>query len=194
VSEWPGTPDPRLGDLDSQVAWVFREHSEAVLRTAEFAAGGNRARAEDAMQQAFIEALRYWPGFWDWPPSKQRAWLCDRVRKRVIDNWRKTHRELPTDSLLEGKEVRTSPSAEEITLSRDALEDCREAIESMPERAQLVAYLRWHEECTPTEVAELLGIDRATVSRDLRRVAAAVKEKAGDKVPFPLSDDDGEEA
>lgn len=186
-----GAWGPGPEDRDSQVAQVFREHAAVVARVAERAAMGNHALAEDATQQAFIEAVCLWPGFWEWPSAKQRAWLCERARNRVIDNWRATRRELAAESLPEERAAR---SAEEITLSRVALERCLEAIGSMPERARQAAYLKWHEEWTMTEIAGHLGVDRATVLRDLRGVAAAVKEKAGDDVPFPVGVDDGEEA
>ena len=50
----------------------------------------------------------------------------------------------------------------------------------MPQRARRAAYLRWHEDWTMDGIAAYLGVDRATVARDLRVVRALAQEQLAD--------------
>ena len=171
---------------------MFREHASAVRRAATRAAQGDQAAADDATQCAFIEAVSIWVEFRELPPTWQRAWLRSRACKRVIDGWRATRQIVTTELVPEEKKVLRS--AEDIVLAKIALDRCLKVIDGMAQRPRQVAYLKWHEGWTNTKIAKHLGIDRATVLRDLRSVVATVKEQVGDEVPFPVSNDDGEEA
>lgn len=185
-----GSSGSRHEDLDREMEQVFLEHARTVQRAAVRAAMGDHGAAEEATERAFMEALRIWPEFWGWAPGRQRAWLCDRARKRVIDGWRSASRMVPTESVPEESVFR---SAEDIVMSSITLERFWKVVGSMGQRARQVAYLAWHEQWTRTEIAKHLGIDRATVLRDLRSVAAAVKEQMGDEIHFPVGNE-GEEA
>jgi RNA polymerase sigma factor (sigma-70 family) len=139
-------------------------------------------RAEEAMIDAFVEAAQtIWADFTTWPPDKQKAWLRRRAINRVIDSWRKTSRISPVE---EFPEPEAASSAEDIVLKRLAVDRCWQVIMTMDLRRQQAAYLHWHEDKTITEVAEWLGVDRATVSRDLAAVVAELRAKVGDEMPF----------
>ena len=172
---------------------VFRAHAETVHRVARRAAMGDDAAAEDATLQAFLESTRIWGQFRTWAPGRQRAWLCNRACKRVIDGWRSVRRAVPTEQVPEERRTSSSWSAEEIALSRITVERCLKVIESFQPRVGRVAYLRWHELWTNSEIARNLGIDRATVLRDLKRATLALEEQMGEELPFPKSSDDGGE-
>jgi DNA-directed RNA polymerase specialized sigma24 family protein len=127
----------------------------------------------------------------DEPLARQAAGLCRKAGageaaiaawiERVIDGWRSTRQMVPAESL---PEEGVFLSAEDIVLSKIAVERCLKVIGSMEQRPKRVAYLKWHEGWTNTEIAKHFGIDRATMLRDLRSVVAAMKEQVGDEIPF----------
>ena len=126
-----------------------------------------------------MEALRAWPSFRLLPPRKQLAWLSARARWRVIDSWRAASTEFPADVIPDQPAPGT---AEDHALSAVTLDRFWKAVTAMPERAARAAYLRWHEEWTMAKIADHLGIDRATVLRDLNAVAARAQEQLANEV------------
>jgi RNA polymerase sigma factor (sigma-70 family) len=167
----------RTSDADvvnREVDQAYRMHAEAVRRRALRAAAGDHQRAEDATQQAFLEAWQDWPRFRQLPPGGQLAWLAGRARNRVIDSWRKGRAELPADDIPDQPAPGT---AEGLALSGHALGRFWEAVTTTAtERAANAAYLRWHEDWTMAQIARHLGVDRATVKRDLDAVCAMARE------------------
>ena len=178
----PANPDP--DDLEAEVRQAYLAHAPTVHRHALRAALGDHAAAEDATQEAFMQAVRTWPEFRLRTSEKQRAWLCTTARNRVIDSWRVTCRALPTDSLPDQPEPR---SLEDTVVSDITLDRFWKVITTavLP-RAARAAYLRWHEEWTMIGIANHLGIDRATVLRDLNQVLEATRQ-LGDETGLPVS-------
>ena len=86
-------PAPRRGE-DALRALVPRVLAGLVRRGEDFGA------AEDALQEALLEALRVWP---EHPPRDQRAWLTTVVSRVCLDmlRARATRHEEPLDVLLE---------------------------------------------------------------------------------------------
>ena len=175
-----------MGEINDEVRQAYLAHAEAVRRSSARVAMGNYDAAEDATQQAFIQAVAIWAEFAQWPPGRQRAWLCKSARFRLIDSWRASSEEMPTEAVPDG---RASESAEDIALSALALDRFWKVVTAMPPRAAKAAYLRWHENWTITKIARHLGIDRATVSRDLSSVTDAAREQLGDEMSFPARND-----
>jgi RNA polymerase sigma factor (sigma-70 family) len=186
VSQSPEPSSRGPGDINCEVRLAYLAHAEAVHRSAARAAMGDYAAADDATQQAFIEAIAIWTGFRQWPPGKQRAWLCTRARYRLIDSWRASSEEVSTQTL---PNEQTPWSTEDIVLSALALDRFWKVVTTMPRRAARAAYLRWHEKWTMTKIAKHLGIDRATVLRDLRSVIDAAREQLEDEIGFPADED-----
>jgi RNA polymerase sigma factor (sigma-70 family) len=182
VSQSTDPSNKGLKDINCEVGRAYLAHAEAVRRSAARAAMGDYDAAEDATQQAFIEAIGIWPEFRRWSSGKQRAWLCTRSRYRLIDSWRASSGEVPTEA---PPDEQVSWSAEDVVLSALALERFWKVVTTMPQRAARAAYLRWREEWTMTKIAKHLGIDRATVLRDLHTVIDAAREQLGDEISFP---------
>ena len=68
----------------------------------------------------------------------------------------------------------------DLALSAVTLDRFWKVMGAMPQRARRAAYLRWHEDQTMDSIAARLGIDRATVARDLRVVRALAQEQLAD--------------
>jgi RNA polymerase sigma factor (sigma-70 family) len=164
---------PPGSDREGEFSQAYRDHAPDVRRHALRAAFGDRPAAEDATQEAFMKAYRDWPSFREMTPGRQRAWLSACARNQIIDSWRKTSIECLAGTLPEPPDSRFS---EETVLAGIAAADLwREITASVPLRAARAAYLKWNEDWTSSDIARHLGIDRATVLRDLRTVHAAAR-------------------
>jgi RNA polymerase sigma factor (sigma-70 family) len=64
--------------------------------------------AEDALQEALIEALRVWPGR---PPDDPQAWLASVARRRLIDARRSEASRRAREEVVGGAEPAAAPSA-----------------------------------------------------------------------------------
>jgi len=73
-------------DLQGAVERVFREESGAILATL-IRVFGDFDLAEEAMQDAFAEALAHWPQ--DGVPQNPAAWITTAARRRGIDRIRR---------------------------------------------------------------------------------------------------------
>lgn len=160
-------------DLEAEFSRAYRDHAPDVRRHALRAAFGNRPAADDATQEAFMKAYRDWPSFREMPPGRLRAWLSACARNQVIDSWRKTSAEYPADTLPEQPDPHISEEA--VLDGITAAGFWKEITATAPLRAARAAYLKWNEDWTNSDIARHLGVDRATVLRDLRTVLAAAR-------------------
>jgi RNA polymerase sigma-70 factor, ECF subfamily len=169
--------------IQDQMQRVFVAHAEAVFGSAFIAAHGDRMLAEEATMDAFVEAAQTtWTAFLTWDDGRQLAWLRHRAKNRVIDSWRKNRNMTVTDSLPEVAEVAL---VEDVVLSRAVVDRCWKVIRSMEPRRHRAAYLCWHEGRSITEAASILGVDRATASRDLAAVASRLRRELGAELRLP---------
>lgn len=175
--KWPASASPPSpsGDADEgipghEVRPVYDAHAPFVFRAALRAALGDFKTAEDATQQAFLEALEHWPAFREASHAGQRSWLIQRACWRVRDSWRKTGAEYPSDDIPEpeadGEEYNTLA-----VIAADLF--WKKIVTDVSPRAARAAYLAWNEEWPVTEIADFLGVSRRTVKRDLNEVLAA---------------------
>ena len=182
-------PSPGPGDSVAELSEAYRDHAPAVYRHAYRAALGDHQAAEDVTQQAFVEAFRNWPQFRQLPPGQQRAWLCKRAKWRIIDSWHATSHEMTTDTLPDQPDP---AGCEDNALANIAADRFwKEITTTVPQRSAHAAYLRWHEQWTMADIAKHLGVDRATVLRDLKSVLTAARQ-LGDQTDPPGSE--GKEA
>jgi DNA-directed RNA polymerase specialized sigma24 family protein len=185
----PG-PAPGPGDPGLELTQAYIDHAPYVYRQALRAAIGDRQGAEDATQQAFMEAFREWHVFRRLLPAQQRARLCALAKWRVIDGWRATSCEFTTDALPDLPNP--SGGEDEVIAAVTADRFWRQITTAVPVRAARVAYLRWHEQWNMTKIAGYLGVDRATVRRDLENVQAVARQLT-EEVGFPAGSE-GKEA
>lgn len=165
-------------------AELYRTHVSGLLR---FAYGyvHSKAVAEDIVADVF---LIIWSRRALWEPKHGvRAYLYTSVQRRALnhqraekraDRWH--HAAVADGGLLAG----SPPGADAIeeafydkTLGIMAI--LAHAIAALPEEARRIAELRWRDGMAPTEIANILGINRAAVdnrlSRLLKRLRAVVE-------------------
>jgi RNA polymerase sigma-70 factor (sigma-E family) len=166
----PGTlmPDPRAA-RDADFAAYLQARQASVLRTA-YLLTGDRHTAEDLAQTAFAKLYLAWDRVRD-------QGSMDGYLRRILVNennslWRRgwKKREHATDELPE-----PVPHVDQHDDGRSgALWDL---VQTLPKKARAVLVLRYYEELSEAETAEVLGISVGTVKSQTSRALAALRER-----------------
>jgi len=134
----------------------------ALLRTA-YLLTGQHDDAEDLVQVALVKAVPRWRRIADDPePYVRRILLHENISRWRARRWR----EVSTDRLPE----RAVPGA----TSEDALV-LRDALQQLAPRQRAVIVLRYYEDLTERETAELLGVRVGTVKSQARDALARLR-------------------
>lgn len=149
--------------------------------------------AEDLVQVTFQAAAMKWEqSLRSLDEESRRRWLYRVLRNKAIDQWRTGGSRLVFSEQLEsasGPQHETYRNA----LSSIVLQRCWDRIAKMPETRQRVAFLKWGEEWSSAEIAELLGISQSTVRVHLKLARDELAEGIGPEIPFTDTGDDLDE-
>jgi RNA polymerase sigma factor (sigma-70 family) len=154
----------RDGDADA-VRTIYRAHGRAVFSVA-YRILRDRGLAEDATQQAFLNAWRAAHNF-----DTRRdvgPWLAVIAQRAAIDVYRRETARVadPLDSVPAGD---PALSVEPATAALHDTWEIRRAVEELPENEREVVRMQHFEELTHPEIADRLGIAIGTVkSRSFR--------------------------
>lgn len=190
-----GQPAPRVESrppssttLDSRWFAAFAREHEAALHATAMRLCGNTTDARDLVQDTFERGLRnlakYKVG------TDGRAWLFTILHHLFIDRCRSRTRERRADVSAEDMEERiAAPEAEAVpTWASISPEQLREALEKIPEEFRTVYRLHALEGRSYVEIAEALGIPKATVGTRLIRARRKLKELL---MPQPAGEAEG---
>jgi len=128
---------------------------------------GNLADAEDLVQSALAKTYQAWDRIQD------RNALDGYVRRAMVNthiSWWRRRRvdEYPTD------EIPDQPAAD--TLGASELHDTlQRAIDRLPQRMRAAVVLRYFEDMTEAEVADVLGVSQGTVKSTVSRAVAKLR-------------------
>jgi RNA polymerase sigma factor (sigma-70 family) len=165
------------GDVEA-FGKVVRRFQSLALRYA-YAILGNRESAEDAVQEAFLQAYLSLPGLNE--PSAFPAWF-----RAIVSHC--------TNRLVRGKRISTLPLDEAVDLPSheptpaQALEKKEmsqlvlEAVRSLPESERTVTHLFYFDDYSQREIADLLGTPVTTVNNRLYSSRRRLKQRMGDLV------------
>ncbi len=157
------------GAAEAQEA-AFREfvvsRARGLLRSA-YLLTGNLADAEDLVQSALAKTYQAWNRIED------RKALDGYVRRAMVNThiswWRRRRlEEYPTDEIPDLPVADTSGSSE----LRDSLQ---RAIDRLPQRMRAAVVLRFFEDMTEAEVADVLGVSQGTVKSTVSRAVAKLR-------------------
>jgi RNA polymerase sigma-70 factor (sigma-E family) len=128
---------------------------------------GNLADAEDLVQSALAKTYQAWDRIED------RGALDGYVRRAMVNThiswWRRRKvDEYPTDELPDQPVDDAMASSE----TSDAL---RRAIDRLPQRMRAAVVLRFLEDMTEAEVADVLGVSQGTVKSTVSRAVAKLR-------------------
>lgn len=134
----------------------------ALLRTA-YLLTGQHADAEDLVQVALVKAVPRWARIADDPePYVRRILVNENVSRWRARRWREVH----TDTLPE------RPAAGG---DRDAALVLRDALAQLAPRQRAVIVLRYFEDLTERETADVLGVRIGTVKSQARDALARLR-------------------
>lgn len=169
-----------LRDVEFEEYMAARQPS--LLRTA-YLLTGDRHGAEDLVQTSLAKLYLSWD-------KVQRRELVDGYVRRIMVNehnsvWRRAwkRREVPTEAVPDRVGVEDRHDHGE----RSAL---WEFVQTLPRRQRAVVVLRYYEDLSEAETADLLGISVGTVKSQASRALAALRERVHSQ---PMLAGDGEE-
>lgn len=161
---------------DSQRFAAFAREHEPVLRATALRLCGNATDANDLLQDTFERGLRSLSRFQ--PGTDGRAWLLTILHHIFIDKCRARTREARSDTPAEELEERiAAPEAEpQPSWASISTEQLRAALEKIPEDFQVVYRMHALENRSYQEIAQTLGIPKATVGTRLIRARRKLRE------------------
>jgi RNA polymerase sigma-70 factor (sigma-E family) len=142
------------------------ERSRSLLRTA-YLLTGNRADAEDLVQAALAKTYLAWDRIED------RRALDGYVRRAMVNThiswWRRRRlEEYPTDEIPDQAVADHSGTS-------DLQDTLRRAVDRLPQRMRAAVVLRYFEDMTEAEVADVLGVSLGTVKSTVSRAVAKLR-------------------
>jgi RNA polymerase sigma-70 factor (sigma-E family) len=164
-TEKPGEAAARPVDEHAFRDYV-RARRHALLRTA-YLLTGNLADAEDLVQSALAKTYLAWHRIVD------RGAVDSYVRRAMVNTqiswWRRRRlEEFPTDEIPD-------QATADYPVSTDVQESLRRAIDRLPQRMRAAVMLRYYEDMTEAEVAEVLGVSVGTVKSTVSRAVAKLR-------------------
>jgi len=142
---------------------IFRRHVDSAIRLA-YLVTRNWATAEDAVQEAFLQAFRSLHSFQDGRPFQ--PWFTRIVvNKAKRTKGRMQRGELPFDLELENPHRTFAP--EEHLLEKEKLDALFAAINELDDNHRLPLLLKYVSGLTEAETAEVLGLPVSTIKSRL---------------------------
>ena len=166
----PGLPPGPRREPSAAGDPAFHEYvtsrSGSLLRMA-YLLTRNRADAEDLVQAALAKTYQAWDRIED------RAAVDGYVRRAMVNThiswWRRRRvEEYPTDEIPDQPVIDHASDSE----VQDAL---RRAIERLPQRMRAAVVLRYYEDMSEAEIANVLGVSLGTVKSTVSRAVAKLR-------------------
>ncbi len=154
---------PNIGDEGAIRALIPRVLADLVRRGEDFDA------AEDALQEALVEALRVWP---DHPPTDPRAWLASVATRRLIDARRSDAARMRRAHVIDA-EPRQEPSTDIGDDTLFLLFCCCSPDLAPP--SQVALTLRAVGGLTTREIADAFFVPEPTIAQRISRAKRALR-------------------
>jgi RNA polymerase sigma-70 factor, ECF subfamily len=184
-----GEPRPLLADEAEAVAVLFSSAAPKLLPAALLMTQGDRARAEDLIQQAFHAAIKDWVTVGPLDPRRQEAWLYKVLQYKAIDTWRAGVREHLVPG-LDFDQLRAPQDTAHRALCSIELDRALKVVFAMPPVRHQVMCLYVLQGLSTKEIAELLGIAQSTVRGHLKAARDALSKEVGPNLPCAKDDPD----
>jgi RNA polymerase sigma-70 factor (sigma-E family) len=161
-------------DAGQLVGELYRTHGLTLVRTAVLLVG-DKPTAEDVVQDAFAGLYRMAHRLSS--PDKALAYL----RVSVVNGCRSVHRSRRVRFGRTSQQEQPVWSAEAAVMAREDSRLVLQAVAKLPRRSREVLGLRYYLGLADTEIAEVLGISRGTVSSTASRALAVLARQLGGK-------------
>jgi RNA polymerase sigma-70 factor (sigma-E family) len=161
-------------DRDGELAALFNQHYDSLRRLA-FVMIGDGPAAEEVVMEAFVKAMSRWRLFRkaDYPGAYLRQIVVNLARSKM----RRKAIEYRVNAMTGGNPAEERPGwdAEAQTTQMDLWS----AVTKLPDRQRVCIVLRYLEDLTEPEVAEVLDCPVGTVKSQLSRGRAKLAEMLG---------------
>ncbi len=145
-------------DERERLLQLYEQYGNAMLRMAYRYFPKDRATAEDVVQTAWTKIIKNFSRIMQIPCKKQGAYLVMIVRNEAVTQLRRQRDLLPLEEELVGEWEDTR-----------GVTDVSAAIRSLPDSYRVVLELRFLEERTAEEIAELLNMRLPAVHTRIHR-------------------------
>jgi RNA polymerase sigma-70 factor (sigma-E family) len=158
----------RAPELEVFESYVTRRHA-ALLRTA-YLLTGDQHTAEDLVQTALARAWLAWPRI------REPAGVDAYVRRILVNTQRSFWRRRRVHELLVGSvpEARAS----QVDATSDLHQVLWAALAELPRQQRVTLVLRYYEDLSNAEIAEVLGVSVGTAKSNASRALAALRRRA----------------
>ena len=159
---------------------VYDRHATAAFSLA-YRMCGNRGRAEDVVQEAFISVWRSGARY-DRTRGSVRNWLLGIVHNRAIDALRRggTYQRHIDGDETAAEKLDAGDRTDDEVLRRDDARQLRSLLETLPPDQSKVIELAYFGGFTHTEIAEMLDTPVGTIKGRMRLGLAKMRAGLGD--------------
>ena len=173
-SGWPeARGKPAADSAAAAVAALYQHHAVGLIRLA-YLMLGDRAGAEDAVQDAFCGLYRHWDRLAD----RDRALAY--VRSSVLNGCRSALRRRTTGRRLLTAYQPPTASAEAAVLGLEERQEVMRAVRRLPERQREALVLRFYLDLPEREIARLMGLQPSSVRSATARALKALGHALGE--------------
>jgi RNA polymerase sigma-70 factor (sigma-E family) len=162
----------RVPDASVSFEEFVHARSGSLMRTALLLTGKQRVEAEDLLQLGLERAYRHWPRACE--AGEPERYVRKILANASADRWRRLARRpehaLPADQPDPSVADQTAEVADRDFLVR--------ALAALPPRQRAVLVLRYFDDMTEAEVAEMLGCSLGTVKSHAARALARLRDVA----------------
>lgn len=161
---------PWIGRKDAEAFAVFYDRHGGAAYSLAYRILGERAAAEDCVQEAFISIWRS-GGRFDPTRGSVRSWTLSIVRNRAIDALRSRAGKAPKLT-FDDEEILESRPADELTeeeaMRHETATEVRGALSQLPEAQSAVIQLAYFGGFSQSEIASMLNLPLGTVKGRMR--------------------------
>jgi RNA polymerase sigma-70 factor (ECF subfamily) len=162
----------RARDGDQEAFRQLVERYQGAVYNLAYRMLGDPGDAEDAAQEIFVRIYRQL-GRYD-PARKFSTWVLAIATNYCIDQLRRRRMQLvPLENIIPWARAREAgPEGEAIT--QEARDEVQRLITRLPEKYRAPLVLRYFEELSMIEIAEVLGMPEGTVKTQIHRARKAL--------------------
>ena len=164
------------GDRES-FRLLFEAYKDRVYSVALYFFGGDEQLAADVTQQVFLKLFTRITQFRR--ESEFTTWLYRLTINACIDERRQRRRFDPLEETTHAPGNRVEGAAEEGVARSETSGAVREAVAALRPKLRAVVLLKYFEELSYEEIAEVLGCSKGTVASRLNRGHKALAQKLG---------------
>lgn len=158
---------------------IFRFYKDSIFYFA-LSFVKNRADAEEIVQDTFIQALRYINDLEK--PSSFHSWIHKIAYNKSMTLYKQNSKHVQMDNDFDLENMIENKEGPENMLARSEIVSViKSEIENMPEGLVQVAQLRYFDDFTTREIADIMDIPEGTVKTRLKKVRKIIQPKLSAK-------------